>query len=264
MKSLLQVYGIFRKEFFVQSRFRLVTLNRLLIGPVISSVSAGVIYSGFFSVDRNLQLGDMNANNYLTRLIFGFLVHNYLNSGYYFMGNKFLGEWAGRTLSLLWFAPCSRWVLLAGINSLEYLRCLVITFVGLGIMQYLEPQTLTVILAELAVFTMVFALGTLIGFLRVSLHLSNEGRSEILDNAYLAFIFTGCLYIPVEILPKVLQPICRINPAYNASRLMSGIWTDQGALAFNILSILGSMAVLILFTALIWKVCRRSILERSF
>jgi ABC-type polysaccharide/polyol phosphate export permease len=258
------VYGIFRKEFTLQSRFRLAILNRLLIGPIISSVTAGVLYAGFFKASKNLSLGQLNAQNYSVHLIFGFLIHNYLNSGYYFLPNKIVVEWNTRTLPLLWIAPCPRPLMILGLGSVEILRCLVVSAVGFAFIWHTKSFSVLVILQELATLMLVFALGSGLGFLRCCLYFFNEGKSELLDNAYLGFIFTACLYIPKALLPKILWPFCELNPAYHAIQWMMGLWEKESHSFFHLEWVLGFLVLLAGMCVVAWRLSQAEVMERSF
>jgi ABC-type polysaccharide/polyol phosphate export permease len=259
-----QVYGIFRKEFTLQSRYRLTILNRLLIGPIISSVTAGVLYAGFFRVSKNLTLGHLNSQNYSIHLVFGFLIHNYLNSGYYFLPNKIIVEWNARTLPLFWIAPCPRPLMIFGLGSVEILRCWVVSLVAIAFICYVGPVSWLALGQEILILMSMFALGTGLGFFRCCLYFFNEGKSELLDNAYMGFIFTACLYIPRDLLPKFLWPLCEFNPAYHAMQGMMGVWENSPHLGFHLSWVGGALVLLASGCFLTWRFSQAEVMERSF
>lgn len=263
MKNLRQWYGVFRKEVFLQTRFRLSAFNRLLMGPVVSTVTAGFLYSGFFEANHQLQLGTLNSDNFLNRLMIGLLIHAYLNAGYYFLSNKLINEWYGRTLPLMWMAPCRRGTLMVGLTSTELLRCLIVNLVVFAILCARHFPGWGTLLIEFSLTFVVFLFGVSLGFIKSCLYLVNEGTSEILDSIYLGSVFTGCLYLPKVLLPKFMHPICEVNPIYHAGILLTSLWEGQTQWT-SLIYLLLSLVVIYCLGRLIWVLRRNRILERSF
>lgn len=238
-------------------------LHRLLIGPMISTVTAAVLYSGFFKANQTLSLGSVTAANFGSRLLIGFLIHTYLNNGYYFLSSKLINEWYGKTLPLAWIAPCRRITLLFGLTSVEMLRCLIISVAILTFLAFQKLPGLATVLVAGGVAVLIFSLGIIFGFLKSCLYLTNEGTSEFLDTAYLGLIFTGCLYIPKTLLPKMLWPLCEINPVYHAGMLLTGIWEGQ-AIAYHFMFFVASVLFALLATCAVWYSQQDYIMDRSF
>lgn len=264
MKPWVQFFGLFRKEFRLQSVSRLSILNRLLIGPVISLATTGILYTGFFRLNPKLALAEMTGENYAPFILCGFLVHTYLNSGYYFFSSKVLGEWGARTLPLLWIAPCNRIVLLSSLYSMELLRCFLISLLGMAIIGFPKHSTLEILLGEAGLFLILITIGMCAGLIKSGVAMLNQGKAEMLDNCYLLFVFTSCPYIPKTLLPGMLQPFCDFNPAYHGSQLMRQIWHATPHWPEHLPVLVGGLLIFIAITLLAWQSYGRRVMENSF
>lgn len=255
---------MFRKDVALQNGSLFSLINRLLIGPVVSCITAGVLYSGFFRADKHLSLGSMNAQTFAPLLIFGFLIHNFLNCGYYFFFARMAAEWNRRTLPLLWIAPASRLILALGMASVDATRCLVMSLVGLWIISLALPLSVGAVVAELVLFFGVFALGLMLGFIKSILYFAIGHRADTIDNLYLGLVFTGCLYIPVELLPNWLKQICYLNPIFHAFQAMRLTWEQHQFLSFHVLFLIGSLLVTGAVCATLSHIFSAAVEEKSF
>ncbi len=263
MKLIRQLYGIFLKELALQSRSRLNILNRLLIGPVISSLTVGMLYAGFFRYNHSAQLGPLSATNFIPSLALGFLAHTYMNAGYYFLSNKILSEWIGRTLPLIWLAPCGRSVLFLGMIIVEALRCSLITFFVFLFLAQSTTLSLPLLFSPFLFLPGFLLLGAALGLLRSYVFLLNEGRAELMDHCYLGMIFLGCFYIPQPLLPSFLQPFCFLNPAFHGMTAWQSL--ETGTLAWSSVGgLFAGLIVLFLLSQILWVARKSQILERSY
>lgn len=234
----------------------------MLIGPMISLATTGVLYSAFFRLYPRSTLAEMSDRNFVSFIVFGFLVHSYLNSGYYFFCSKIGMERAERTLSLLWLSRCHPTLLLLGLSSMEVVRCLFISFLGILVLGAPRHSLIFALTQEFLCFSLLFSLGLLLGLMRAGLGILHEGKAEFADNAYLIFVFTACLYIPKSLLPGFLHPLCEVNPVYHGANAMRIIWEGGSPIPHLaiLLLLIGLTAGICLF---LWKRFQPLVMERA-
>ncbi len=263
MKVISQCLGLCKKELILQSSSQLALLNRLFIGPVISLATTGILYCGFFKMNPSLRIQEMNGSDFLSFILFGFLVHTFLNSGYYFFSAKLLSEWNSKTLPLLLIAPCNIVVLFSGLYSMEALRCLIITFLGLIVLGLPEQDIFLRYGCIAGMLGLTGLLAICLGLLKSAISILNEGASELLDNFYLLFIFTGCPYIPKSLLPQIFHPIIELNPVYQACQWMRESWRGEIRISSLGLPFLFTLLCFIGLVYLGWQKYRNTIIENS-
>ncbi|MBI4405991.1 MAG: hypothetical protein HY537_17660 [Deltaproteobacteria bacterium] len=240
-------------------------LNRLLIGPIISLATTGILYAGFFRGNPKANLAEMNGNNFATFILIGFLLHTYLNSGYYFFSARLLGEKGTKTLPLVWLAPCNKILLFFSFISVDLIRCLIITLLGIIIIGLPEKPFIGLV-QEAGLFLFLMLLGMLLGLLRVILTMVRHGMADLFDNLYLIFVFTACPYIPKTLLPGFLQPLCTFNPAYHACKLMRAVWNGHSVAGelYHLLALATSFVVVSSAIYVYTRINRLTIIEKSF
>lgn len=238
--GLNRLYGVFKKEFRLQADSRLAFLNRLFVGPAISFVTTGILYHRFFGLHPTTSVAALAKENYLSFILFGFLVHTFLNTGYYSLATRLTSEHKEKTLPLFWLAPGSRLPVILGLCSIELMRSLIVTFFIFLFLTPMHGNPFKIFVLEGLALICLWVFSMALGILKAGFSLFNYLSAAWLDNLYLCFVFTSCLYIPKPLLPKVLQPICELNPAYQIAECMRNIWMGrEGVLLHFALFFLG-------------------------
>jgi ABC-type multidrug transport system permease subunit len=259
VRILLQWRALFQKELQIQAYFRFNILHRILIGPVVNSATAGLLYTGFFERNTTLTLDGLTSENYRAALLYAFLLHTLLNSGYYFLSTKLLNEKATGTLALLWIVPVPRPVLLLGLSSVELFRALLIATFSLGLVNFLTPLPLGQWLYAYITLLAVFFFGTLLGLIRTGLEILAHGMAQFLDNFYMAFLFLACLYIPRSFFPSWAHPFIDINPISYAFRGL----VEGGSLK-DLVFLLASLVLLMFLVNFLFAWKEKRLRELSF
>jgi len=237
--------------------------HRFLIGPAIGVLSTGVLYEGFFTSSPQMILGDLNVANRTTFLLAGFLVHSYLNSGYYNLPTKILEEWHTKTLPLLWALPLSRIPYLLGTTGVDCLRAGLLTSLSILILSTGQSHSAIPLLWTLVLFFGLFWFGTVLGALRSICLLTHQGKSDLLDYLYLGLLFFSCLYIPKGLLPSVLHPLIDFNPIYHGVSALRVVFEGNTPppLSLAILFVgLVSVTAILMF---VWNHSEDRVMERS-
>ncbi|MCB0417057.1 MAG: ABC transporter permease [Bdellovibrionales bacterium] len=252
-------FAMVRKEVQVHSRHRGALWSRLLVGPLVSVGTVTVIYAGLFRNHGELRIGEVGNDNFLAFTLLGFLGHTALNSGYYALSSKFIAEWVGGTLPLLWWSPRSRISLIASLYSVELAKFVVVGLVTLAVLLSISSQPLPPPAGVLSALVLFHSMGIALGLLRTLCFLNNEGKADLLDQLFLLFTFSACFYFPVSLLPEYVNALVEFNPAFHGANLMRA---SQPSLKDFGFSVLGSVA---LWAALVvlWGRYRFKILERS-
>ncbi len=257
-------YGLFKKEFALQSSSSLSLVNKLIIGPLVSLGTTGILYGSFFRTHPGSTLGGMSADNYVIFVAIGFLMHTYLNAGYYCFSTKILNEVSSGTLQILWIAPYHRVKALLSMASMEGLRCFVVLLLSLLIAGLPHRPFLDALSLQLLCYFVFVPICLTIGAIRAMVMLLNNDLAEILDHGYLIFVLTACPYIPGTLLPKILQPFTQINPGYHFGYVMRSTW-ERGFHAPIHLWAAGLLGGSVLaFAYLLWGKYRKQIVERCF
>lgn len=262
MRGLVQFWAIFRKEFKLQYGSRVVLLNRLLVGPLINVFTTGILYRSVFVHNPNMQLATLSQQSYLTFIVFGFLSHTFMNSGYYVFSGKLLMESRWHTLPLFWLAPCRKSVLVLGLYSAEGLRCLAIIALCTVFLPPSAEGAITTLVVMLPLIACLIAFSIGMGLLRSGLTLLNGDRAELIDNCYIFFVFTACPYIPETLLPGVLRPLCEVNPIFHLANAMRSVWAGNSPYQSMIPFLVG---LIVLWTVLYlgWRRFSPLIIARS-
>lgn len=257
-------YGLFKKEFALQSGSSLGLVNRLILGPLVSLGTTGILYNSFFSLNPHSSLGELSGANYLTFVAFGFLLHAYLNAGYYCFSSKIVAEAASGTLQVLWIAPYNRLVSLFSLASMEGVRCFGILLLSMWIAGMPERPLVEAVSLQFLCFLVFLPICLTIGMIRAMLVTLSPDAADFLDHGYLVLVLTACPYIPNAQLPKFLQVFSQINPAYYMGQVMRGAWKETFFSAANLLPLAGLTALILLTAYAMWNRNRAQILERSF
>ncbi len=259
------ITGLIRKEWAIQLNNWLLILNRLLIGPLIAFVTTALLYRSFFDFYPSADVGGITQNTYRSFIIFGFLGHMFLNTGYHSFSAKLVSEWGARTLPLLWLAPCSRFSLLVSLLSIEIVRCLAFLLIGIAFLSWSSAGSFLQVGLEMGPLFLIFGFGVMLGLARTALIFTHLGRAELLDNIYLIFVFTACPYIPVFALPQGLQAVVKLNPLRYGLQALREIWLGHNADALQSLGIFigGASLMIAVFAFLAWLL-RRKIFEAAF
>lgn len=264
MISLRQWYGIFRKEVSLQGKHRILILNRLFVGPILSGATAALLYAGFFESGQNIEVGGLTASNVKQYLLVGFLIHACLNSGYYFFSWKLLREMSQGTFGLIWMGTCSPLVLFLGLSGVEIFRCFILSTVGFSILSFTTGHfQFGAWIASYLVLLTICLLGLCLGFLRACVSIVFEA-GELLDHAYMIFVFLGCLYIPKSLLPKIFQGFCNGNPLYQASLFLKELWSGHEPSFARAGTMLAGALFIAMLCYVIWSQLRAALKERAF
>lgn len=250
--------GLARKELALQSRHRLNLFHRMLVGPAVSAGTVAVIFHGV-AREGGAAIAGIPIDSINLHLVAGLLIHTCLNTGFYSLSEKMRNEWIGRTLALYWLAPINRFALCLGVLAPECLRLALLSLLALGAAVALGKIPLsTFVLAPFAL-ALAFLIGLGLGAIRSIAWLSNEGRAEILDNAYLAFVFSACLYFPREILPRWARWLADANPAYHAAHALRA--PLEGSLSWILAT--GGAALLIILAGALFRSQEERLAERA-
>jgi hypothetical protein len=263
-KRTARLHGLFKKEFALQSGSGFSLVNRLLIGPLVSLATTGILYASFFRQHPHSSLGEMSGENYLSFVAFGFLMHTYLNAGYYCFSSRVLHEAYHSTLQLLWIAPYSRLASFFSLAGMEAVRCAAVLGLSMVIAGMPQAPLWQAVTGQLGAFVLFFPLCLCLGAFRVMVTLLNTDLSDLLDHAYLFFVLTACPYIPRELLPKILQPLSTINPAYHMGYVLRSLWNPSFHSPSHWLWTVALSAMGLGVGLMIWKRYRPWILERCF
>lgn len=109
----------------------------------------------------------------------------------------------------------------------------------------------------------VVLLGILLGLIRLSLLIRNEKWIEWFDPMYLFILFSGGLYIPINLMPDILKPFVLMNPMYGITSIFRESWQGgtHNPTIYLKLILIGPLMVFIY--SILWKALRRSTLENT-
>lgn len=258
------LHVLFKKEFSLQSRSGLTLINRLLVGPMIGLLTTGILYNSFFSVHPDSSLGDISGSNYLPFVAFGFLMHTFLNAGYYCFSSRIISEAGTRTLALLRIAPYSRVVSLFSLASMDAVKAFVVLIIAMFVAGMPPGSLVRAVGREMICFVVFFPLCLSIGLLRTMITYLHADVAEFLDHLYMIFVLSACPYIPKSLLPKYIAWFCEFNPAYHMAYVMRKAWKPDLSHAGHLIPTMLLMSLLIVAGYVTWRRVRVKLLEKCF
>lgn len=221
------VLAFLKRDLRLEEFCKLTILHKLLVGPLISVTSLGVVYSGLFRRFETLSLGDLNRQNYGFHLLFGFFVHAVLNSGYYCYSNRLCREiWYG-TFSLIFLTPTHPFLTALGTATLDILRSMVVIGLTTMLLFFMKPTTLWGLSGVYCVVLGLAVIGFSMGYLRTFIQCVAAPYLELLDSFFMASTFLGALYVPLSVYPQFFQPLIRLNPIYLAKESALRLWEQD-------------------------------------
>jgi ABC-type polysaccharide/polyol phosphate export permease len=147
---------------------------------------------------------------------------------------------------------------------MEYCRLGVITLLLWALGGIALPESGVHFLRIFFWLLLLWIMGLMLGFLRACIIILDRGYTELMDHAFLLFIFTSCTYIPLTILPGPLRIVTLLNPLYHFLQIGRASWSS--AHIVNAQWLWGSLCPLLfgVIVLLFWRASRTEVLDKSF
>lgn len=214
-QKIRRVVRFAEKDFKTYYRFKLGFISALTT-PLPTLMSFFLAYFSVFSLTGVISLGFIDRVNYLTYLLSAAIVYSFFK-GCWFKTNM-LHEKYWQTLDGIMLLPVSRVYTLFGKGLRTFAE------VALGVLPYallfvlISPPITSYANFFMAILSLLMILVIFISldFIVSSIGIAEEGIAQILwSHVPQVFFIFGCLYYPIDILPKILWPIVYLNPLYH-------------------------------------------------
>lgn len=186
-----------------------------------------------------------------------------INSGYYCCSQKLLSDWKEGVLVTLRMAPCSIFVLMVGLCATDILKNFVLLSMGYFIATHFKLIHIVLTPTFLLLFLNAFLIGVLLGIIRVSLYLSKELNLEIMDHLYRVMIFFSCFYIPIDLLPRAIRPLCKFIPTFHLNQIANHLNSGDGIAPHSYEFMSLGLLVILLGALTVWYMTKDEILEST-
>lgn len=196
-------------------RFKLAIFN-FILAPFLTMFSFLITYSAVFFGAKTDDLGFVQKENYVIYLLTGFLVYSCFRLAW--GRTNLIGEKVMQTLDGMLLAPSSRLYILMGKAVQSFVEIFIVVFAFVVMVFLLQPPTIywkNLIIGSVAVI-FVFIIFLSLDFIVTAIGLAQEGiASFITTYVPKGFLLVGCVYYPVDIIPKFARPLVYLNPLYH-------------------------------------------------
>lgn len=217
-RKFVKIKAYAKKDFAGMLRYKLGFLNQFF-APFLTMASIFVTYSAIFFGIKEDDLGFVQKSNYVLYLVTGFLVYTIFRLAW--GRTSLLEEKFMQTLEGILLAPGSRLYILLGKCLRAFADIFFATLVFVVALIFLHPSInwLNLWLGILVLFCL-FVIFISLDFILTAIELSQEGIAGIIQ-AYVpkAFLLIGCVYFPIDVIPKSLRFLAYLNPLYHATNI---------------------------------------------
>lgn len=203
------------KNFRNAWRFRTAGLNTIF-NPFFSMFTFLITYSAVFVSSNVDDLGFVQKSNYVLYVLTGFVVYSSFRLTW--GRTSLIGEKMMLTLEGNLLAPGNRLYFMIGKSFEAFLEIFFVLILSAFAIFFLKPQInlINLALGILAILCVIIIFISL-DFIVSAIGIAQEGISYLLSTYIPKIIMLiSCIYYPIEVIPRIFQPIVYINPIYYA------------------------------------------------
>lgn len=220
--NLIQIYSLMVKDFKLSTRHKLEFFVEC-IAPLLSLFFPYIIFNTLFNIKNNIFGGYYSKDNFILFLLLGNCVTVLIFLLWYYQ-DLFYDEKTWKTLNAVMIAPIKKINILLG-YLISGMISKGIPMIFIIILCYiLYPISLTFLLLSLIILFCISITFASMGFIIGVFEIVNEDISASLSIGISFISLVSCLYYPIEIFPKEIHFIIKLNPLYYYFDLLRLIW----------------------------------------
>lgn len=220
--NLIQIYSLTVKDLKLSTRYKLEFLVEC-ITPLLGLFFPYIIFNTLFKIKDNIFGGYYSKENFLLFLLLGNCVTVLIFLFWYYQ-DLFNDEKTWKTLNAIMIAPINKVnilfsYLIAGIISkgIPIIFIFILCFI-------LYPISLPFLLLSIIILFCISLTFASMGFILGVFEIVNEDVSASLSIGISFIALVSCLYYPIDIFPKEIHFIIKLNPLYYYFDLFRLIW----------------------------------------
>ncbi len=220
--NLIQIYSLAVKDIKLHTRYKLEFVVEF-VAPLLSIFFPYIIFRTLFSINENIFSNYYSAKNYILFLLLGYCI-SCLVFLFWTYKDLFYDEKTWKTLNAIFVAPVPKFNILVGylLSGLISKSFPLLFIIALCFILYPIPLiNLFLVLIILFCISLTFAS---MGFILGLFEIVNEDISASLAVGISFISLVSCVFYPIEIFPKEIHFIIRINPLYYYFDLLRLSW----------------------------------------
>ena len=220
--NLIQIYSLTVKDLKLSTRYKLEFIVECIV-PLLALFFPYIIFNTLFNIKNNIFGGYYSKDNFILFLLLGNCVTVLIFLLWYYQ-DLFYDEKTWKTLNAIMIAPIKKVnillaYLIAGIISKSIPIILILTLCF-----FLYPIPLLFLLLSIIIVFCISLTFASIGFVLGVFEIVNEDISASLSVGISFISLASCLYYPIDIFPKEIHFIIKLNPLYYYFDLLRLIW----------------------------------------
>jgi len=220
--NLIQIYSLTVKDLKLSTRYKLEFVVEC-IAPLLALFFPYIIFNTLFNIKNNIFGGYYSKDNFILFLLLGNCVTVLIFLLWYYQ-DLFYDEKTWKTLNAIMIAPIKKVnillaYLIAGIISKSIPIILILTLCF-----FLYPIPLPFLLLSIIIVFCISVTFASLGFVLGVFEIVNEDISASLSVGISFISLASCLYYPIDIFPKEIHFIIKLNPLYYYFDLLRLIW----------------------------------------
>ena len=220
--NLIQIYSLTVKDLKLSTRYKLEFIVEC-ITPLLALFFPYIIFNTLFNIKNNIFGGYYSKDNFILFLLLGNCVTVLIFLLWYYQ-DLFHDEKTWKTLNAIMIAPIKKvnillGYLIAGIisKSIPIIFIFILCFI-------LYPISLPFLLLSIIIIFCISLTFASMGFILGVFEIVNEDVSASLSVGISFISLVSCLYYPIDIFPKEIHFIIKLNPLYYYFDLLRLIW----------------------------------------
>jgi len=220
--NLIQIYSLAVKDIKLHTRYKLEFFVEF-VAPLLTIFFPYIIFSTLFSINENIFNNYYSTKNYILFLLLGYCI-SCLVFLLWTYKDLFYDEKSWKTLNAVFVAPVPKFNILVGylLSGLISKSFPLVFIVILCFILYPIPL-INLILVLLVLFCISLTFASM-GFILGLFEIVNEDISASLAVGISFISLVSCVFYPIEIFPKEIHFIIRINPLYYYFDLLRLSW----------------------------------------
>ena len=232
--NLIQIYSLTVKDLKLSTRYKLEYLVES-VAPLLALFFPYIIFNTLFKIKNNIFGGYYSRDNFILFLLLGNCVTVLIFLLWYYQ-DLFYDEKTWKTLNAIMIAPIKKINILLGYLISGIISRGIPIFFIIILCFILYPISLTFLIFSLIVLFCIALTFACMGFIIGVFEVVNEDISASLSVGISFISLLSCLYYPIEIFPKEIRFIIKLNPLYYYFDLLRLAWwagiNFEGALSY--------------------------------
>lgn len=232
--NIIQIYSLTVKDLKLSTRYKLEFFVES-VAPLMALFFPYIIFNTLFNIKNNIFGGYYSKDNFVLFLLLGNCVTVLIFLLWYYQ-DLFYDEKTWKTLNAVMIAPIKKINIMLGYLISGIISRGIPIFFIIILCFILYPISLSFLIFSLIILFCISLTFASMGFIIGVFEIVNEDVSASLSVGISFISLISCLYYPIEIFPKEIHFIIKLNPLYYYFDLLRLSWwagiNFEGALSY--------------------------------